>query len=315
MRAALCLLVLVSVPLDARQRAAVLTADEYVAALDATRDLVAALTPDRRADVDNIVAALPSAWVVNAANHTYRVPTSWLLVELNRWREQPDTTVLGDIVRGLEARRRGAVSLTREPRDLARERTDLAQILASKEFQGVHGPTWFEELRAGAMALLVRWLGGILRSSAIPTLTRVAVYGLAALAILVVGVALFRVLRTFEAAPLQSLHPDALPASRSWRQWRDDADAAAASGQWREAIHFAYWSAIAFLETEGAWRPDATRTPREYVRLLPDSASSRAPLTTLTRLLEHVWYGTQPASAADFERAQVSLEELGCPSR
>jgi hypothetical protein len=165
------------------------------------------------------------------------------------------------------------------------------------------------------MALLVRWLGGILRSSAVPTITRVAVYGLAALAIIVVGLALFRVLRTAAAAPLQSLRPDAVPASRSWRQWRDDADAAAASGQWREAIHFAYWSGIAFLETEGAWRPDATRTPREYVRLLPDTAASRPPLTTLTRLLERVWYGTQPASAADFERAQVSLEEMGCRSR
>ena len=98
-----------------------------------------------------------------------------------------------------------------------------------------------------------------------------------------------------------------------WRQWRDDADAAAAGGQSRGPIHFAYWSAIAFLETEGAWRPDATRTPREYVRLLPDAAASRASLTALTRLLEHVWYGTRPASAADFERAQVSLEETRMP--
>ena len=319
MRAAVRVLVFVcafcAAPLEARQQGAVLTADEYVGALDAARDRVAALTPERRADVDNIVAALPPTWVVSASNHTYRLSTSWLLVELNRWRDHPDPAVLTDIVRGLEARRRDAVSLTAVTRDLGRDRADLARILARKEFQGVHGPTWFEELRAGAMAALVRWLSGIVRSSAIPTITRVAVYGLAALAIMAVGVALFRVLRTAAAAPLQSLHPDAAPASRSWRQWRDDADAAAASGQWREAIHFAYWSAIAFLETEGAWRPDATRTPREYVRLLPDAAASRASLTALTRLLEHVWYGTRPASAADFERAQVSLEELGCRSR
>lgn len=319
MRAALRLLALACVvctaPLDARQRGAVLTADEYVAALDATRDRVASLTPDRRADVDDIVAALPPVWVVNAASHTYRVSTSDLLVELNRWRAHPDTALLTDVVRALEARRRDAVVLASGPRDLARERAGLGQILARKEFHGVHGPTWLEELRAGALAALGRWLGGIVRSSAIPTITRLAVYGLAAFAIVAVGIALFRVLQPAAAAPLQSIHPDVAPASRSWRQWRDDADAAAASGQWRDAVHFAYWSGIAFLETEGAWRPDATRTPREYVRILPDSAASRAPLTTLTRLLEHVWYGTQPANAADFERAQVSLEELGCPSR
>lgn len=320
MRAALRLLVLVcavcAAPLGARQRDAVLTADQYIAALDAARDLVAALTPDRRADVNDIVAALPPAWIVNASNHTYRLPTSSLLVELNRWRAHPDADVLADIVRGLEARRRNAAALAAGPRDLARERADLAAILARTEFQSVHGPTWFEELRAAAIAALVRWLGGIVRSSAIPTITRVAVYLLAGLAILAVGIALFRVLQSTTAAvPFPSILADAAPASRSWRQWRDDADAAAATGQWRDAIHFAYWSGIAFLETEGAWRPDATRTPREYVRLLPDTASSRAPLTALTRLLEHVWYGTQPASAADFERAQTSLQELGCPSR
>jgi hypothetical protein len=27
-----------------------------------------------------------------------------------------------------------------------------------------------------------------------------------------------------------------------------------------------------------------------------------------------VWYGTQPASAGDFDRARASLEELGCAS-
>ena len=101
MRAALSVLVLVCAvsapPLEARQRDAGLTIDEYVAALDATRDRVAALTADRRADVDNIVAALPPTWVVSASNRTYRLSTSWLLIELNRWREHPDTAVLADI--------------------------------------------------------------------------------------------------------------------------------------------------------------------------------------------------------------------------
>lgn len=307
--------VVAAVPLDARQQAPALAPDQYIAALDAARDRVAALTPDRRADVDELIAALPPEWVVNASNHTYRLSTGWLLVELNRWREQPYAAVKAGILQGLEARRREAVALVADPRDLSRERADLAKILSRSEFQGVHGPTWFEELRAAAMAVLVRWLGGIVRSSAIPTITRMAVYALAGFAIIVVGIALFRVLRSAAAVPVGSIHPDPAPASRSWRQWRDDADAAAASGQWRDAIHFAYWSAIAFLETEGAWRPDATRTPREYVRLLPDAAASRAPLAALTRMLEHVWYGTQPASAADFERAQTSLQELGCPSR
>jgi hypothetical protein len=105
---------------------------------------------------------------------------------------------------------------------------------------------------------------------------------------------------------------------RPWSEWLAEARAAAARGDTRAAIRAVYWCAIAFLETQGAWRADPSRTPREYVRLLaggPQSASAHTPaLRGLTRMLEQIWYGTSPADATRYAEALDHLKSLGCPS-
>jgi hypothetical protein len=80
----------------------------------------------------------------------------------------------------------------------------------------------------------------------------------------------------------------------------------------REAIHYAYWAAVYRLEEQGAWRPDASRTPREYLRLLGRASQHRRVMAELTRDFEKAWYGYRPVTATDADSALRQLESLGC---
>jgi hypothetical protein len=101
-------------------------------------------------------------------------------------------------------------------------------------------------------------------------------------------------------------------SARGWRIWLAEARAAAQSGNWRDAVHLAYWAGISLLETQGAWRPDSARTPREYLRLIPEANPHRPTLSSLTRKFELVWYGGQPADEQVFAQTLEELEKLGC---
>ncbi len=91
--------------------------------------------------------------------------------------------------------------------------------------------------------------------------------------------------------------------------WAREARAAADP---REAVRCLYNAAICRLEEEGAWRADATRTPREYVRLLPAGHARRPVVEEVAALFEQVWYRARPAGADDCQRVTRELEVLGC---
>ena len=79
-------------------------------------------------------------------------------------------------------------------------------------------------------------------------------------------------------------------------------------------MHLTYWCAVSFLEAEGAWRPDRTRTPREYLRLLPPATNHGAMLAALTKRCELVWYGTVHADANAYAESIDNLKSIGCPA-
>jgi hypothetical protein len=102
------------------------------------------------------------------------------------------------------------------------------------------------------------------------------------------------------------------PSGKHWRTWLAEARAAAQQGNWRDAIHLAYWAGISQLESSGAWTPDSARTPREYLLLIKANNPSRGELAALTRDFERIWYGSQPAGDAEFSQSLQHLERLGC---
>ncbi|HEY6465386.1 MAG TPA: DUF4129 domain-containing protein, partial [Candidatus Acidoferrales bacterium] len=105
--------------------------------------------------------------------------------------------------------------------------------------------------------------------------------------------------------------PAALETNDS-REWVRDAVAAADSGDYREAVHCAYWAAVARLEELKFLRRDRSRTPRESLRLLSAHTDERTSLQKMTGHFELIWYGYRPASAADWSEAKLLLEKCGC---
>ncbi len=105
------------------------------------------------------------------------------------------------------------------------------------------------------------------------------------------------------------------PSAREWQLWMKEAQAAAASGLWREAIHSVYWASIARLESGRLWPADRARTPREYLGLVAGNDPRKPTLTTLTRSFEHTWYGGRDAAAADFNAAMALAAELGVEAK
>jgi len=192
----------------------------------------------------------------------------------------------------------------------ARDR--LTKILAASEFRQVHGPTEWETLKQRLDA----WLDRILRKlfPKNPDLAQAGqlfVWIMIAIASSIFAIWLYRLSRNRLPPQPREILPF-LPSARSWRAWLADARENAARGQWRDAIHFGFWAAVSRLESENAWRPDQTRTPREYLLAIPASSEAREPFAAMTRKFEATWYGGRPASATDFEQFVGDLERLGC---
>jgi len=290
---------------------AALTLPQYIQALDGV--LAAARTLDKQPQkAPDLLQSLPPVWRVNADGTMFEIPTETLRRDLGAWQKKPEAESLQRIVQHLETLRYQAAAYETATPDVAARRTLLNNILARNEFRNVHGQTWMDRLKQRLTEWLIRLLGRAFASSAIPVISNVVVYGLIALAVLALAYWMYRSVR--ENARLETVLPEAVAVSdKEWPIWVREAQAAAARGEWHNAIHLAYWGGISFLEMQGAWRPDIARTPREYLRLLPAASAHRPALRALTMRLEAVWYGMQPADADGFQQTLAELERLGCP--
>jgi hypothetical protein len=278
-----------------------LTVSEYIAQLDLLDAAIRrASTDSERAAV--VATSLPSVWRVQAPGRLFEISTAPLARDVG-----PNLLVR------LRTLRAEAASFDAPPRDRAAERARLSAIVAAREFQGIHGPTWTDRLLQRVVAAILRLLGVTIESSVIPTIGNIVVYALIATAFIALAWWIYHFVR--RRSTIERIVPDQLPLSpREWRLWLEDARAASARGQWREAVHLAYWCGIAFLESKGAWRPDRARTPREYLRLLRSPAGDAAALAALTTRFELIWYGTSAADARAFAESIDNLKALGCPA-
>ncbi len=266
--------------------AAPLSLAQYIEALDDSHRIAQKLKDDPSTGVDLLQALPESSWRVRDDGKDFYIPTASLRHDVRDYQ--------------------------RPPSDVRPRHVLLDSILARREFKGVHGPTWLDRLKQRLMELLFRWLGRAFASSAIPTISDVLVYGVMVLAVLGVAYWMYRSIR--ESANLETIMPQPLAVStKQWPIWLREARAAGARGDWREAVHLAYWSGISFLEAQGTWHADTARTPREYLRLLPASSEQQPALRALTNKLEIVWYGMGEAGPEAFQQTLVELERLGCP--
>ena len=267
--------------------------------------------------------SLPKAWTVDAGGRRYEVPTDLLVSRLAKAERQPElrSQQLAQARDYLDALASETASLSGQPlpsTDSARAKLNV--ILARSEYAHTRQESWWDKLRARIDEILTNALIRILRG----------VGGQASLgyALLWIGICAAAVLiaywifqRWFRAARVQEmdLQASAIP-SLSWQQWIFAAREAAARGDYRMAVHCAYWAGIARLQDLGALAPDRAKTPREYLSaltksklILPETLATRQQaLFLLTSRLEKIWYGYQIATEADFRDSLTQLETLGC---
>jgi len=285
-----------------------LSLEQYVAVLQQLR----AAVPSSQGETAKVTAPqLPPEWHVAAAGREFAVPTTALRRSFADYARQPTMANRSALSAQLDLLLRDAQSMRSPKADFSVEHEKLSEILSRREFRNVAGESWYDRLERAIGLWLLRLVQRMLASSAYPTVSRIVIWGLVALAIAALALWLVRNYREKNIYTQFSGSPGAVSA-RPWRDWQAEAQLAAQEGRWRDAIHLTYWAGISFLEAQGLWRPDLARTPREYLRLLPAGDDHRAPLEQLTHSFETVWYGNATATAETFAGVSALSERLGC---
>lgn len=315
MCAALLVTIAAGAPRASASTRADLTIAEFAAALDVIEVQISALDPDHASRASGIAAEVPRAWTVVADGRSFDVSGEWLRSALTTWKTHPDRARKADIVSRVATLRRDALAYEHPPSDVSGAKAALARILADRQFADATGPSWWARFKARVLGWLERLVTRALGSSAVPTVTRLLIYGLSLIAVVVVFVWVMRQIQQRAALDPAFQPPPAVPSDRPWPAWLEAARSASADGHWRDAIHLAYWCGISFLESQRVWRPDASRTPREYTRAFTETGTRADALKQFTTLLERVWYAGEAADARGFDEALSHLGALGCPSR
>jgi hypothetical protein len=284
----------------------------YIERLDALTSAVNA-DPDSASRTAVLVAKLPDVLRVDGSTRIFEIPTASIRRDFHAWRTEGSAAARRRLLTHLGTLRTEAARFEEPTAESSSQRALLTGILDGKEFRDIHGPTWRDRLRQRAFALLVTLLGRLFRGSVIPTINSALIYALIAVAVVALALTAYRLIHS-NAADRTVLPSRPAAPPKGWSLWLADAHAAAARGSWRDAIHFTYWCAVAFLEAKGAWRPDRARTPREYLLLLPSSSDDGATLAALTRRFELVWYGHGDADAEAFTESIAQLKKMGCPA-
>jgi hypothetical protein len=289
----------------------VISAAEFAAELEYWLSVAETLTPGDPAPERPV----PPEWRVRwGENQEAAIESRWLADGLTVIRNNPKQSkdFRERVSRRLEALHAEATGLL-EPggADLNQARSTLEEILSRREFSTVRGPNWLDNLRARINQWLFELLEKIFgRVAPSEFAGEVLLWLVIAILVSILAVILKRLL----LRPARTLEREAevVPTTRDWSQLTRDAVAAAARGDYRRAVQLAYWAAVHRLESLGVWTVERSRTPREYLRLLPPRDAKRTALTALTRRFEAVWYGGQPAGAGDFQEVISHGEQLGC---
>jgi hypothetical protein len=269
---------------------------------------------NREPQLASLRDALPAQWIVATPERQYSVSTAPLRHMLTTSPRKEAQAWIGHLREELSAYANPAPS-SQQPR------LQLDRILARQEFGAARPPNAWELFRRRVMEWLQRLLAKIFAGIArYPLGGKILFWLLVVGAVSAIAALVFRFLANRDRVTALPVTPQGA-VGRTWQEWIHAAREAAKLGNYREAVHSAYWAGIARLEDLGAVPKDRTKTPREYLRLIADppagqlalNAAQRDPLAGLTQRLERVWYANRGARPEDFTDSLRQLEGLGCP--
>jgi hypothetical protein len=199
--------------------------------------------------------------------------------------------------------------------DPATSRAQARSILARPEFR-VPQPSLFDRARTWLAEALGRLITSLFTGGIGSALAWTILAVVVALMIFVAT----RVLRTVQHEPTRPGPARAAAARRSPIEWRQEAEACEARGDWKNALRAHFRALIGDLLARGMVRDLPGRTSGEYrtdvAVNLPVAAEDFA---AATELFERAWYGdvpTGPDECARFRRlADQVIERAGRPAR
>lgn len=300
-------------PAESQAPAKVISLQEYVTELRAAST---ALDSESPTTIHAFRMSLPSEWIVLTDGQAMSVKTDWLAAALLVLENAPkgSTDELRKARQHLAALREAAEALLSPANraDLDQSRAQVDRILRDREFQGSHEPSWLDKFQARVRSWIARHLEKIFSRLGVSESVGNAI---AWILIALVGLLLaFWAVRSVMNAAARSEMDlrGSLPAGQDWRYWAREARSAAERGDYRAAIHAAYWTAVAQLEENHLLPEDRSRTPRESLRLVQRASAAYDPLAHLTRRFEVTWYGYHMATPADWDDVRKHLETLEC---
>jgi len=265
------------------------------------------------ADLRDIRNSLPASWIVRNGDHTYSVSTKEISEALRSVEHDPKKPVATQLRVRLELMQQQAKALSRlsNTTDRTQAQVILKKILGRGEFQEASAPSAWDLIRARIARWIFEHLIRLIQLLHISQKTgNTIAWGVLFLAVVLVFYVVYRWLtKSSKDAVFQA---QVEPVASDARHWAQEATAAADRGDFREAIHCAYWAAVARLEDVRILPRDRARTPRESLRLLEQHPKEKGPLQTITRSFELIWYGYRPVSATDWAGAKEQLERMGC---
>ena len=288
-----------------------LSLEQYRAELDRCAEVM-----QRPSEIRALQDSLPPVWIVRADEKRIEVPTQAVRSQLHELQVHPGnpavaTRELRLVVNAMKKEAEEMAPSSDRGGSAEQAQARLQGILNRKEFQSARGPSGAEIL----MNRIALWLfGGLARLFSKLHLNakagNVVVWAIIGLAFLALSYIVWKWLSSRQPQET-GLPVFSVPASEA-RQWVQEALDAAERGDYRAALHCAYWGAIARLEDLGRLSRDRARTPRESLRLLEDRPGDHRLLHALTGIFERVWYGYRAASPADWTGAKELLEKIGC---
>jgi hypothetical protein len=300
-------------PADSQAPAKIISLQEYVTELRAAS---AALGGESPATIHAFRLSLPSEWIVQTDGQALSVKTDWLAAALSAQENAPKGS-MDELRKGrqhLAALREVAEALLSpaDRADLDQSRAQVDRILRDREFQGSHEPSWLDKFQARVRAWIARHLEKIFgRLGVSESVGNAIAWTLVALVGLLLAFWTVRSVMNSVARAEMDLRASR-SAGQDWRYWAREARVAAERGDYRAAIHAAYWTAVAQLEENHLLPEDRSRTPRESLRLVQRESAAYDPLAQLTRRFEVTWYGYHTATPADWDDVRKHLETLEC---
>jgi Domain of unknown function (DUF4129) len=262
-------------------------------------------------------ASLPSSWHVNTPTQQFTVSTAEISSELraiaqNLPLSRSHATQLTNRLRTMQQEAAALQNAINHPNpNAAKADAKLKTILSRAQFQESTGPTAMEILKARVQRWLVELIINLFKKLHIGARTgNFLGWAIIVLALLVLSYYAYLALTKSSANPVFAAEVTPFPSDA--RHWLTEAQAAAERGDFREAIHCAYWASVARLEDLRLLTRDRARTPRESLRLLDPHPREQTLLRPITSSFELIWYGYRPASLTDWQGAKDHLEKIGC---